>query len=155
MNAQNIEKLKDIVFILLVTGFFSMIANLIGYKGEIAAGSVGALVLVALAAIGVVLSMLPGLNRLPVVFWVSAVGVAVSIPGFPGGDWVVAQANNINLMATTTPILAYAGLCLGKDLEAFKNLSWRIIPVALCVAAGTFLCATMMAEFVLHLEGVI
>ena len=58
-------------------------------------------------------------------------------------------------MATTTPILAYAGLCVGKDLEAFKKLSWRIIPVALCVAAGTFLCATMRAEFVLHLEGVI
>ena len=155
MNAQNFDKFKDFLFILLVTGFFSMIANCIGYKGDIAAGSIGALVLVALAMIGVILSMLPGLNRLPLVFWVSAVGVAVSIPGFPGGDWIVAQANNINLMATTTPILAYAGLCVGKDLEAFKKLSWRIVPVAWCVAAGTFLCATMMAEFVLHLEGVI
>ena len=41
MNAQNIEKLKDFLFILLVTGFFSMIANCIGYNGDIAAGSVG------------------------------------------------------------------------------------------------------------------
>ncbi len=154
MNAQNLEKFKDILFILIVTGIFSMIANFIGYNGSLAAGSIGAFVLVVLAAIGVFISMLPGLNRLPMVFWVSAVAVVVSIPGFPGGDWVVAQAKSISLLATTTPILAYAGLCVGKDLEAFKNLSWRIIPVALCVAAGSFLCATILAEIMLHFGGV-
>ena len=58
-------------------------------------------------------------------------------------------------LATTTPVLAYAGLSLGKDLGAFRRLSWRIIPVALAVTAGTFICATALAQFVLHLEGLI
>ena len=39
---------------------------------------------------------------------------------------------------------------LGKDLGAFRRLSWRIIPVALAVTAGTFICATALAQFVLH-----
>lgn len=149
------EKLKDILFILIVTAFYSMIANLIGYKGTLAAGSVGAVVLLVITFIGCVVGNLPGCNKLPTVFWVSLIAVIVSLPAFPGSAWILAQVKGISLMATTTPILAYAGLCIGKDLEAFKALSWKIVPVALCVATGTFICATIMAEICLRLSGVI
>ena len=98
--------------------------------------------------------MLPGFNKLPVVFWVSITAVIVSIPSFPGGIWIVEQTTHVNFLATTTPILAYGGLCLGKDIEAFKRLSWRIVPVAMAVASGSFLCATALAELMLHLEGI-
>ena len=54
----------------------------------------------------------------------------------------------------TTPVLAYCGLSLGKDIDAFKRLSWRIVPVALAVGAGSFICATVLAEIILHLEGI-
>ena len=100
----------------------------------------GILVIVAIAFFGVVIQMLPGFNKLPVVFWVSLTAVIVSIPSFPGGVWIVEQTKHIN--------------CLGKDLEAFKRLSWRIVPVAMAVASGSFLCATALAELMLHLEGI-
>ena len=67
---------------------------------------------------------------------------------------IVEQTKHINFLATTTPILASGGLCLGKDLAAFKRLSWRIVPVAMAVASGSFLCATALAELMLHLEGI-
>lgn len=67
---------------------------------------------------------------------------------------MLSYTKEVNFLAITTPLLAYAGLSLGKDLEAFKRLSWRIVPVALAVAAGSFLCATALAEVMLHLEGV-
>jgi hypothetical protein len=51
-------------------------------------------------------------------------------------------------------VLAYCGLSLGKDIDAFKRLSWRIVPVALAVGAGSFICATVLAEIILHLEGI-
>lgn len=145
--AQNLEKLKDYIFILLVTGFYTMVANTFGYNGDIAQGAIGILIIVAIAFFGVVIQMLPGFNKLPVVFW-------VSIPSFPGGIWIVEQTTHVNFLATTTPILAYGGLCLGKDIEAFKRLSWRIVPVAMAVASGSFLCATALAELMLHLEGI-
>ena len=78
----------------------------------------------------------------------------VSIPGFPGGDVVISYTKQVSFLALTTPLLAYAGLSVGKDMEAFKALSWRIIPVALAVAAGSFICATVLAEIMLSLEGV-
>lgn len=150
----NMQKLQDSLFILLVTAVYTVIANTVGYNGEIAAGSIGVLVLVALTMIGIVLGMLPGLKKLPVVFWVSIVAVVVSVPGFPGGDWVVAQCKAVSFLSITTPILAYGGLCLGKDLDAFRRLSWRIVPVALAVAGGSFICAAALAELMLHLEGI-
>ena len=91
---------------------------------------------------------------LPMVFWVSIVAVVVSMPQFPLSDWILAQTKNVGFLSITTPILAYGGLCLGKDLQAFKQLSWRIVPVALAVAAGSFICATALAELMLHLEGI-
>lgn len=152
--AAKIEKLKDYIFILLVTAIFTVVANTFGYYGDIAQGSIGVLIIAAIAFFGVVIQMLPGFNKLPIVFWVSLTAVIVSIPSFPGGVWIVEQTKHINFLATTTPILAYGGLCLGKDLEAFRRLSWRIVPVAMAVASGSFLCATALAEVMLHLEGI-
>ena len=152
--AAHLEKLKDYIFILLVTGLYTVVANTFGYTGDLAQGAGGLLVIGASAFFAVVIQMLPGYNQLPVVFWVSLTAVIVSIPSFPGGVWIVEQTKHINFLATTTPILAYGGLCLGKDLEAFKRLSWRIVPVAMAVASGSFLCATALAELMLHLEGI-
>ena len=149
-----IEKMKDILFILIVTAAYSVIAHVVGSNGEIVAGSIGGLVLVLLTVIGVSISWLPGFRKLPMVFWVSIVAVVVSMPQFPISDWILAQTKNVGFLSITTPILAYGGLCLGKDLAAFKQLSWRIVPVALAVAAGSFLCATALAEIMLHLEGI-
>lgn len=149
-----IEKMKDILFILIVTAAYSVIAHVVGSNGEIVAGSIGGLVLVFITVIGVIISWLPGFRKLPMVFWVSIVAVVVSMPQFPISDWILAQTKNVGFLSITTPILAYGGLCLGKDLAAFKQLSWRIVPVALAVAAGSFLCATALAEIMLHLEGI-
>lgn len=149
-----IEKMKDILFILIVTAAYSVIAHVVGSNGEIVAGSIGGLVLVLITVIGVIISWLPGFKKLPMVFWVSIVAVVVSMPQFPISDWILAQTKNVGFLSITTPILAYGGLCLGKDLAAFKQLSWRIVPVALAVAAGSFLCATALAEVMLHLEGI-
>ena len=115
----------------------------------------GVAVLAGIATIGAVISSLPYANKFPMVFWVSLVGVIISLPGMPGQPWVIEKTSHITFLATTTPVLAYAGLSLGKDLGAFRRLSWRIIPVALAVTAGTLICATVLAQIMLHLEGLI
>ena len=56
-------------------------------------------------------------------------------------------------MALATPILAYAGLSFGKDLNEFKKLGWRIVVVSLVVYTGTFLFATVIAEIGFRLTG--
>ena len=144
-----LNEMKDMVFILLVTGVFSWVANLINIHPDLGGSAIGVFLLVVLASLGIFISKLPGFHKLPMVFWVSIVAVVVSIPGFPGGDVVLSYTKQVSFLALTTPLLAYAGLSVGKDMEAFKALSWRIIPVALAVAAGSFICATILAEIML------
>lgn len=150
--AAHLEKLKDYIFILLVTGLYTVVANTFGYNGDLAQGRRGHprhrrdRLLRRRDPDAARLQQAP--RRL--------LGLAHRRhrldPELPRRRVDRRADKHINFLATTTPILAYGGLCLGKDLEAFKRLSWRIVPVAMAVASGSFLCATALAELMLHLE---
>ncbi|WP_251423090.1 hypothetical protein [Veillonella agrestimuris] len=151
----NTEKIIQFIVVICIAAIITGVGNILDGKHLLGPSMVGVFVLAALATIGALISFLPLANKLPMVFWVSLVGVIASLPGIPGQEWIIKQTREVTFLATTTPVLAYAGLSLGKDLGAFRRLSWRIIPVALAVTAGTFICAAAVAQFMLHLEGVI
>ena len=140
------EKLTQFVIVICIAAIITAVGNVMDGKHLFGDSLIGVAILAGLATIGAIISYLPYANKLPMVFWVSLVGVIASLPGMPGQEWIIAK---------TSQVLAYAGLSLGKDLGAFRRLSWRIIPVALAVTAGTFICATALAQLVLHLEGLI
>lgn len=63
------EEMKDVLFILLVTAFFTWIANCIQLpKVNMAESSIGVLLLVVITAFGILVSHLPGFRILPMVF---------------------------------------------------------------------------------------
>ena len=143
------------VFLLVLTGIIICAANVVGYKGAWMPSLIGVAVMIAIGVVGLGISRIPGFNKLPMVAWVSAVAILVSSPIFPGNKEILLLTSKVQFMAIATPILAYAGLAIGKDLEMFKKLSWRIIPVALAVCAGTFIFAALIAQVALKIEGVI
>ena len=49
-------------------------------------------------------------------------------------------------MALITPMLAFAGLSIAKDIPAFRRLGWRIVVVSLTAGFGTFIGAVFIAE---------
>ena len=149
------EKLTQFVIVVCIAAILTAIGNVMDGKHVFSESLLGVAVLTGIATIGAVISSLPYANKFPMVFWVSLVGVIISLPGMPGQPWIIEKTSHITFLATTTPVLAYAGLSLGKDLGAFRRLSWRIIPVALAVTAGTLICATVLAQIMLHLEGLI
>lgn len=149
------EKIIQYIVVIIIGAIITGFGNVMEGKSLLTDSMVGVFVLGIIAIVGGIIGYLPGLNKLPMVFWVSIVAVIVSIPGMPGQEWIIAKTSSVSFLATTTPVLAYAGLSLGKDLGAFRRLSWRIIPVALAVTAGTYICATAIAQLILHLEGVI
>ncbi|MFR0671912.1 MAG: hypothetical protein ACLSH7_07370 [Veillonella parvula] len=151
------EKLTQFVIVICIAAIITAVGNVMDGKHLFSDSLVGVAILAVLATIGALISNLPYANKLPMVFWVSLVGVIASLPGMPGQEWIIAKTSQVTFLARPLQhqYLAYAGLSLGKDLGAFRRLSWRIIPVALAVTAGTFICATALAQFVLHLEGLI
>lgn len=149
------SKLTDMAIILSLTGAFVILGNRIGYGVDWYSSLLGIVVLVAIGIVGMAISKVPVLNKMPMVFWISLVAIVASLPGFPGSAWITQTARKVQFLAITTPVLAYAGLSLGKDIELFKKLSWRIVPVTLAVITGTFLFAAVLAQFILKWEGAI
>lgn len=151
----SINKSIEMLVLFFLVGLFIAIGNTVGYKIDVIDSLKGVLVIATIACVGYLISKIPLLNKLPLLFWVSVVAIYASTSFFPWSVEVLALTNKVKFLAVCTPILAYAGLAVGKDLEMFKKISWRIVPVALAVFTGTFLFAAVIAQFTLHWEGVI
>jgi hydrogenase/urease accessory protein HupE len=142
-----IEKTK----VLALIGIIAVLGNWVGYDVSPIVALPGMIIIVIITIIGLGLNIF--LPKMPSVVWISLIALIVTTPIFPGNEWIVEKTGKINFMALATPILAYAGLSLGKDLKSFKKLGWRIVVISLVVYTGTFLFATLFAEIVFRLQG--
>ena len=145
---------KENIAIFVVAGALAVVAAIVGFKIPVMDAVIGSAILVVITLIGIfVARIMPG--NLPMVFWVSIVAILSTSSISPFAATITQYTAKIDFLAICTVVLAYAGLTVGKDLDMFKKMSWRIIVVALAVYTGTFLCATLVAEIMLHLEGII
>ncbi|HWR39991.1 MAG TPA: hypothetical protein VN611_10870 [Patescibacteria group bacterium] len=144
----------ETIIIFAVTGIITVAGNTVGYGHPVDMAIGGYLFMMILTLLGMALAnYLP--FKLPMVFWISILAVLSTSPISPIAKTVLAYTNKVEFMALATPILAYAGLAVGKDLDMFKNMSWRIVVIALLVYTGTFVFATMIAQTMLKVEGLI
>ncbi|WP_392559983.1 hypothetical protein [Orbus mooreae] len=148
-------KILETIFLLILVAIIMAAGNTIGYNINFISSLQALAILVVISIVGFLISKLPILKKLPVILWVSVVAAFVSSPIFPGHEIVVQVTDQVSLLAICTPVLAYAGLAIGKDLALFKRISWRIIPVSLAVFSGTFIFAALIAQLTLHWEGII
>ena len=110
----------------------------------------GLLVLLGIIAGGVLIHHIIPWKGLPAVAYIVTLGCIVTVPGFPGAEQLTAWVSKINFVGLCTPILAYAGLAVGKDIGILKRQGWRIVLVGLFVFVGTFLGSAVIAELVLR-----
>jgi len=144
--------MKQKAMILSIIGLIALLGNWIGYKVSPIEALPGIIIIVVVTLIGWSLTeYLP--FKIPAVVWISLLALLITSPALPGNSFFAEQTAKINFMALATPILAYAGLSFGKDVDSFKKLSWRIVIVSLVVYTGTFLFATLFAEIVFKIQG--
>lgn len=140
--------------VFLVTSLITILGNSIGYHISLLDTAIGYSILLVITLIGMgVTHIMP--VKLPLVFWISIVAILVSMPFSPVAKLVADYTAKVDFLALCTTILAYAGLSVGKDLAMFKKMSWRIVIVALAVYTGTFVFATIIAQSLLKVEGII
>lgn len=147
-------KLRDMFVALVLIGIMTTVGNVIGYNMPAGEAAIGYAIMLIITLAGAGLTHIIPL-KLPMVFWVSIVALLSTAPISPLAPTITYYAGKVDFLALCTPILAYAGLAIGKDLEEFKKMSWKIIVVALAVYTGTFLCASIIAEIMLRFEGII
>ena len=134
-------KIKDTLIVLFIVGAMSLVANAIGTKYTIVEAIPGLLFLIFLAIAGVILAkFLPG--RIPAVAYIVTLGCILTYP-----------VKKVGFLQLCTPILAYAGIAIGKDLDAFAKSGWRIVVVACVVFTGTYIGSAIIAQSILKSLG--
>lgn len=145
-------KLKDSIIVLLITAAISIVGNYFGYQVNMIEAIPGALILVAMAAAGIVLAkVIPG--NIPPVAYIVTLATLLTVPGIPGAEAITALVGKVNFLALATPILAYAGIYTGKNLDSLKKTGWRIVVLALFVMIGTYLGSAIIADVILRMLG--
>lgn len=147
-------KWTDTVMIFVLMGIMSVIGNTLGYNMPITDAAIGYAILMVITLLGMLLTRISPI-KLPMVFWISIIALLSTTSFSPFAKTIIAYTGKLDFLALCTPILAYAGLSVGKDLQMFKQMSWRIVIVALAVYTGTFVFATAIAQVMLHVEGII
>ena len=137
---------------LVILGAMSLVGNFIGYNNSIMDALPGMFVLIAVSLVGILMGKyLPG--GIPGAAYVVTLACIMTYPGVPGAEFVNESMKKVNFLSLTTPILAYAGISIGKDLDAFKKTGWRIVVLACFVFTGTFLGSAIIAEIILRFLG--
>jgi len=146
-------KLKNAFIVLLITAVLSLIGQMVKQRAfTLLEALPGMLILVAMSIVGIALAKYLPL-KLPAVAYIVTLSVILTIPGFPGAATITTYTSKVDFLALTTPILAYAGIYTGKNLDSLKKSGWRIIIVSLFVIFGTYVGSTIIAELLLRLTG--
>lgn len=145
-------KNRDYLIILLITAAISIVGNFAGYKVNILEAIPGSIILVIISMIGIILPKIIPV-KIPAVAYIVTIATIVTIPGFPGAEIISKYVAKVNFLALATPILAYAGIYTGKNLDSLKKTGWRIVVVAFFVMIGTYLGSALIAHIVLKMLG--
>lgn len=141
------ENLGSIIMALVLSILFSVVCNIVGYDIGIAKSLPGLLILASVSLAGYVLSYVVPIKKISSVLWISFISIFIASPLSPVAGQVISHVGNVSLMSLCTPILAYAGVLVGKDWSAFKELGIKAVIVSIVVMAGTFLVSSMLGDF--------
>lgn len=144
--------IKDSLIVLLIVSFMSIFSNVLGTGAGIVESIPGLLILAGIALAGIALAkVLPG--NIPSVAYVVTLGCILTYPAVPCSSFINYWVQKVGFVALCTPILAYAGVAIGKDLDAFAKNGWRIVVLACVVFTGTYIGSAIIAQAILKAIG--
>ena len=144
--------LPETTLVLIITAFLSMVGNALSSNIPFLDAVPGMVILIAISLAGIIAArVLPG--GIPAVAYITTLGCILTYPGFPGSEIVNMYMKKVGFLALCTPILAYAGISIGKDMDAFKKTGWRIVVLACVIFIGTYLGSAVIAEVILKALG--
>ena len=145
-------KLRDSFIVILITALISLIGNFVGMSTSPIEALPGMLILSFIAIAGLALSQVIPL-KIPSVAYIVTLATVITVPGFPGAALITDYVSKVNFLALCTPILAYAGIYTGKNIDSLKKTGWRIFVLAVIVITGTFIGSAIIANAVLKMLG--
>lgn len=141
-------------FLFLVSGIGIALANFVGFQVGFLDSLPGIGILLLISVLGVVVSKLVPL-KLPIVAYVSIIGLLFACPISPCRQFVIDSVGKINFTAPLTMVGAYAGISISGQIKQFAKQGWKMIVIGIFVMTGTFLFSAIISQIMLALTGAI
>ena len=156
-----LDTVVEYTIILALAAVMSLIGNTINTVTDqnpdtfvsILDGIPGTFILFCIALVSTLLNAV--IPKIPTIIWITFIGILLAMPYSPTGAFVAEEVNKIGMLPAVTPILAYAGVSMGKDLIEFKKIGWRGIVIAIFVMIGTYVGSALIAQLILSMQGII
>lgn len=150
-----LKSIQEWVVLFVIVSLLVLVGNWIGYEVMPLAALPGLLVLVGLSLVGLIIHKALPFKKIPSIAYIGILGFIITIPGMPFQEKLVEWTAQVNLLAIATPILAYAGISIGRSWTDFAKLGWKTIIIGMCVLLGTYLGSAIIAEIILRFQGII
>jgi hypothetical protein len=145
---------RNSLVMLLVIGVITIVGNWVGYGVSPIEAAPGMVLIIVIGLISLLLGRILPLE-LPSFAYAMIIAFLLSLPYSPVQSIVLSLTEPVNFLATTTPILAYAGLSVGSQVTQMREVSWKLVVVAVFVFFGTFFGSALIAQAVMSIQGTI
>ncbi|EGT5368759.1 membrane protein [Clostridioides difficile] len=149
----NLKKSSYQLLVMSVIGVIILIGQRISVGISIVTALPGMVMLILAAMAAMIIKDLFPKSIFPAFGFATIIGLLLSMPYSPTSEVFLTNTNNINFMAITTPLLAFAGISVGNKIEALKEMSWKIVIISLIVFTTIFFACASIAHIVLSIQG--
>lgn len=154
MSLNTREFSRNTLIMLLIIGVITLIGNWVGYGISPIEAAPGMALIIVIGLVSLLLGRFLPLE-LPSFAYAMIIAFLLSLPYSPVQSIVLSLTEPVNFLATTTPILAYAGLSVGSQVTQMREVSWKLVVVAVFVFFGTFFGSALVAQTVMSISGTI
>ncbi|MDB0439000.1 hypothetical protein ACTPDI_02340 [Clostridioides difficile] len=149
----DLKKSSYQLLVMSIIGVIILIGQRISVGTSIVMALPGMVMLILAAMAAMIIKDLFPKSIFPAFGFATIIGLLLSMPYSPTSEVFLTNTNNINFMAITTPLLAFAGISVGNKIEALKEMSWKIIIISLVVFTTIFFACASIAHIVLSIQG--
>ncbi|AMG31458.1 hypothetical protein AL542_14660 [Grimontia hollisae] len=94
-------------------------------------------------------------SSLPTFAYATIIGILICLPETPVRTYFLESVGKIQFLSVCVPLLAFAGLSVGGQMEELKKMSWKVIVIFLVVATSCFFGASVIAQIGFQMKGII
>ncbi|EOD79240.1 hypothetical protein D515_01904 [Grimontia indica] len=94
-------------------------------------------------------------SSLPTFAYATIIGILICLPETPVRTYFLESVGKIQFLSVCVPLLAFAGLSVGGQMEELKKMSWKVIVIFLIVATSCFFGASLIAQIGFQMKGII
>lgn len=144
--------IKETMVAALLIAPIALVGNWVGYKVPIVQAVPGMLILMAYVLIGLALAKVIPVY-VPTIAYIATLALVTTLPGFPYAAEILGYVKKVNFLALATPIIAFASISLGKDLDDFNKAGWKLVLAALIAMFSVYITSAIIAEVILRIQG--